>query len=124
MAITAAVQGWGLLGGLAGLFETAYGRIALAKLVLFGLLLGFAAINRLRFTPALTHADTRGARRRLHRSIRAETLAGLIVIVLAGVLLNLPPGKIMTSRVQPTIQAKWRRERMVDLDHGLHRLHE
>jgi putative copper resistance protein D len=98
MAITAAVQGWGLLGGLAGLFETAYGRIALAKLMLFGLLLGFAAANRLRFTPALTHADTRGARRQLHRSIVAETLAGLIVIVLAGVLLNLPPGITMTTK--------------------------
>lgn len=96
MAITATVQGWGLLGGLAGLFETAYGRIALAKLMLFGLLLAFAAVNRFRFTPALTHADTRDTRRQLLRSIVAETLVGLLVIVLAGVLLNLPPGMIMT----------------------------
>lgn len=91
LAATAAAQGWLLVGGIAALFGTAYGRVATAKLVLFVLLLGFAAANRYRFTPALAGSDAPGAQRHLHRSILGETLTGLLVVVLAGILLNLPP---------------------------------
>ena len=94
---TTAVQGWHLVGGIAAWFGSAYGRIALAKLMLFVLLLGFAAANRVRFTPGLTDADVSGTRLRLHRSILAETLAGLLAIVLAGILANLPPNMTMPT---------------------------
>ncbi len=92
LAATAAAQGWLLVGGIAKLFGTAYGRVAAAKLVLFVVLLGSAAANRFRFAPAL---DARGAQRQLHRSILAETLTGLLVVVLAGILLNLSPNMRM-----------------------------
>ena len=95
LAATTAVQGWDLVGGFAGLFEAAYGRIAFAKLLLFVLLLGFAAANRFRFTPALTSARACSARMQLHRSILAEALIGVLVIVLAGLLVNLPPNMNM-----------------------------
>jgi len=96
LAATAAVQGWLLVGGFSGLFGTDYGRVAAAKLVLFVLLLGFAAANRFRFAPALTGTDAPDARRQLRRSILAETLTGLLVIVLASILLNLSPNMNMT----------------------------
>lgn len=92
LILTATVQMWFLAGGLSGLVGTAYGRVATAKLALFAVLLGIAATNRFLFTPALVGPDGGVARSRLCRSIIAETLVGLIVIILAGILLELPPG--------------------------------
>lgn len=97
LAATTAVQGWYLVGGFAELLETTYGRIALAKLVLFVLLLGFAGANRFRFTPDLTNCRGSSARMRLRQSILAETLVGLLVIILAGILVNLPPNMTMKT---------------------------
>jgi putative copper export protein len=53
LAATILAQGWALIGGLAGLIGTGYGRIALLKFFLFVVLLGLAALNRFRFAPAL-----------------------------------------------------------------------
>jgi putative copper export protein len=58
----------------------AYGALLLGKLGVFLLLLGLAALNRWRLTPALPAAPE-GARRALQRSILSECL--LIAIVLA-----------------------------------------
>jgi putative copper resistance protein D len=97
LAITAAIQGWDLVGGIAALFGTPYGRVAFAKLVLFVTLLAFAAANRFRFMPALKGAGARGAAMGLRWSILAETLTGMLVVVLAGILVNLPPDMIMRT---------------------------
>lgn len=91
LAGTILIQGWVLIGGIPGLIGTDYGLVASAKLVLFATLLGFAAANRFRRTPALAGAHEHEGRRRLRRSIAAESLVGLCVILAAGVLLTLPP---------------------------------
>jgi len=91
LAITIVIQGWVLIGGLAGLVGTDYGLVALAKLALFAALLGFAAANRFRHTPSLIGAGKEDGRRRLQRSIAAETAVGACVILAAGVLLTLAP---------------------------------
>ncbi|HEY1385766.1 MAG TPA: CopD family protein, partial [Dongiaceae bacterium] len=91
LAITVLIQGWELIGGLAALLGTDYGLVALAKLVLFMTLLGFAAANRFRHTPSLRGERRDDGRRRLQRSIAAETVVGLCVVLAAGVLLTLPP---------------------------------
>ena len=66
---------WLLLGDPTRLVTTGYGRILLLKL-----LLGLAALNKLRLTPALT-AGRAGAALNLQRSIRLEV--ALVVLLLA-----------------------------------------
>ncbi|HEY3148256.1 MAG TPA: CopD family protein [Dongiaceae bacterium] len=91
LAGTILIQGWVLIGGLAGLVGTDYGLVALTKLVLFLALLGFAAANRFRHTPSLIGARKDEGRRRLQRSIAGETVVGVCVILAAGILLTLAP---------------------------------
>ena len=71
---------WLLLGDPTRLVTTGYGRLLLLKLLLVGLLLGLAALNKLRLTPALA-ADRAGAALSLQRSIRLEI--ALVVLLLA-----------------------------------------
>ena len=85
LAGTAILQASDLLGGLAGLFGTNYGRLALLKLAIFAALLVLAALNRLLWTPA-------GSIGRLRISLIVETLLGLAVVLAAGALATQPPG--------------------------------
>ena len=91
VAGSAAFQGWVLIGSIPGLVGTAYGWIALVKLTLLGVLLGFAAANRYRFAPALMRGEPRAARRVLLRSIALQTGFSLVVICAAVVLSSLAP---------------------------------
>jgi len=68
------------------LLTTAYGATALAKLVLFVALIALAALNRFRFTPRLP-----ASRPALRRSIGLETTFGLVVLLLAGLIMQLEP---------------------------------
>jgi mono/diheme cytochrome c family protein len=88
---TAIYQGWVLLGGIPGLFGTAYGWVALVKISLFGVLGILAARNRFRHTPGLQGASAIAARRMLGRNIAWETAAGVVISLAAGVLTELPP---------------------------------
>jgi putative copper resistance protein D len=92
IAGTACFQGWVLGGGVAGLTGTAYGSVLFLKAALFAALLGIAAINRFRLTPALERQDAQKARWALLRTIAAETVLGLMVVLAAGVLSSLEPG--------------------------------
>lgn len=77
-----------------GLVTSAWGWLLMAKLVLFAVMLGFAALNRLRLTPHLAAAlgdDPGAALRALRRSVAAETATGLGVLILVAVLGILPP---------------------------------
>ncbi|MFT6568809.1 MAG: putative copper resistance protein D, partial [Sphingomonas echinoides] len=62
-----------------------YGQLLLAKLALFALMLGLAALNRFRLTPrfeaSIAASDHRGALGALRRSLGAET--GCIIAILA-----------------------------------------
>lgn len=63
-----------------------YGLMLLAKLAVFGLLMGLAALNRWRFTPALSAAAPAAARSALQRSILAEYLLIAAVLVMTATL--------------------------------------
>jgi putative copper export protein/mono/diheme cytochrome c family protein len=90
MAVTAAYQGWELVASIPGLVGTAYGWMALVKIVLFGVLVGFACANRYCFAPGLWRgAET--ARATLVRSIVLQSGFALAVIGAASVLSQLPP---------------------------------
>ncbi|MGH6825827.1 CopD family protein [Methyloceanibacter sp.] len=101
IAGTACFQGWVLGGGVAGLIGTAYGWVLLLKAALFAVLLGLAAINRFRLTPALERRDAEPARWALMRTIAGETVIGLMVVLAAGALSGLEPG--MHARPAATI---------------------
>ncbi|MDD2704935.1 MAG: CopD family protein [Acidocella sp.] len=68
------------------LFTTAYGAVALTKLVLFAALIALAVLNRFRFTPSLP-----ASRPALLRNIGAEAVLGLAVLLAAGLILQLEP---------------------------------
>ncbi|MGO9816475.1 MAG: CopD family protein [Acidocella sp.] len=86
LLVTAFAQYWVLIGAPAAFFASAYGAVALGKILLFGALIVLAALNRARFTPALP-----ASRCALLRSIGAEIALGLVVLMAAGLLLQLEP---------------------------------
>ncbi len=89
--VSAGFQGWVLIGGFPGLVGSAYGWAASVKILLFVILLGFAAFNRYRLTPALETGDAESARRQILRSIGLETGVGVLVVMVAVILTSLPP---------------------------------
>ena len=84
-----AAAGGGLLVLLAGnpldALATPYGRLLAVKLAVFVLLLGLAAFNKLRLTPALLVGDA-GAGVRLRRSIGLELAAVLAILATTAIL--------------------------------------
>jgi putative copper export protein/mono/diheme cytochrome c family protein len=91
LVLTALYQGWQLVGSFAGLIGTAYGWLAISKIMLFSILLALAASNRYQLTPALTVSGDASAKSRLTRSIALETCLGLAILTAASLLVNLPP---------------------------------
>ena len=104
LAGTAAFQSFVLIGGLPGWVGTGYGLVALLKIALLVALLGFAARNRFRLTPALSDVAPAAAKCGLLRSIAGETSVGLLVVLAAGLLTSLPPA----MHVQPLWPFPWR----------------
>ncbi|MGB7433476.1 MAG: CopD family protein [Ahrensia sp.] len=68
-----------LTGGQLGLPTSAYSQFFVIKLVLFAVVVGLAALNKLRLTPALQH-DVPGAGTRMSRSLKLE--AALLTAIL------------------------------------------
>ena len=104
LAGTSLVQVAEFMGGIAGLFGTAYGRIASVKLGLFLLLLLLAALNRFVLTERIAGSAPAVARRQMRHSIAAETLIGALVIITAGFLASHTPG----THEQPVWPFAWR----------------
>ena len=91
LAVTSACQGWILVATIAGLVGTAYGWMALTKLALFAVMLGFAAANRYQFRPALLHDHPEAAKHVLVSSILIQTGFAVAIVAAAAVLSGLPP---------------------------------
>ena len=91
------VNAWLLVGpaGVASLPGTLYGQLLLCKLALFAAMLGFAAANRYRLTPALLARieaeDHDGALAALRISLALETACAAIVLALVAWLGTLEP---------------------------------
>ncbi len=74
---------WLMVGSFNGLITTAYGWTLVAKVAVVSGLMGLAALNKLRFVPALAQSQPNAARH-LRRSIKLESLAvGVILIATA-----------------------------------------
>ena len=98
IVLSGLVNSWFLVGPLR-LFDfwmTAYGQVLLAKLLAFAGMLGLAASNRYRLTPALGRALGETAPRdaplsALRRSLLLETTTSFVVLGLVAWLGTLPP---------------------------------
>lgn len=74
-----------LLSSVEALWATSYGRILLTKLVLVAALLSLAALNRLRLVPQFS-TERDDAPAQLERSIRAEVVLAVLIIVATAML--------------------------------------
>lgn len=70
---------------------TPYGTLLIAKLVLFALMLGLAALNRWRLTPALAATAGDASARAIRRSLMVEGLAAASILALVAILGMLEP---------------------------------
>jgi len=93
---------WFMIGPerVTGLGTSLYGRLLIAKLALFALMLTIAVSNRFRLTPALGAVlgrgeDPRQALRRLRLNIIAETAVGAVLLALVAVMGTLAPPSSM-----------------------------
>lgn len=90
---TGIINAYFLVGSLPGLVGTDYGRLLLAKVALFALMVSFAAANRFGQLPRLFAPDKpRGAALgRIERNGLVELGLGLAVLVIVGALGTMPP---------------------------------
>jgi putative copper resistance protein D len=92
---TGIVNGWILVGSFNALFATQYGRLLMLKIILFAVMLAFAAINRIALTPRLAGSPESGGRidalRRLTRNSVVEIALGLTIFAMVGMLGTLHP---------------------------------
>lgn len=93
LLVTGLINAWFLVGSFAALFPTAYGRLLLAKIALFAVMLVLAAFNRLDLLPRLQAIGSprRVAAARLARNALIEAVIGLGVVAIAAMLGTLPP---------------------------------
>ncbi|MEO8313326.1 MAG: copper homeostasis membrane protein CopD [Pseudomonadota bacterium] len=98
---TGLVNSWFLVGPahLSGLWTTPYGQLLSLKLLLFVGMLGFAASNRFRLTPALgaaleARASSLDAKSALRRSLLLETTLAVGVLALVAWLGRLEPTSV------------------------------
>jgi putative copper resistance protein D len=86
--ITGVVNTWALVGDGRAFIETQYGELLLVKVALFAVMVGIAAVNRLKLARMLPDAN---AFRSLSRNALVEFALGLIIIAIVGALGVLPP---------------------------------
>lgn len=89
------VNTWFLAGTVPALLGTEYGRLLLAKIAIFLVMVLIAAVNLFRLTPRLGErpaATTGLTLRQLHRNAYLEAGCGIAVLAIVGVLGILPPG--------------------------------
>ena len=97
IVVTGLVNSWFLIGpqGATSILESIYGQLLVAKLLLFLVMLGLAAINRYRMTPALEAAiarsDHSAAVSGLRATLAVETASAIIILALVAWLGTLAP---------------------------------
>jgi putative copper resistance protein D len=90
LVLSGIVNAWILVGSFRGLFVTEYGQLLILKLVIFALMLAFAAVNRFWLTPRLAlrsgKTEQPEALRQLARNSTIEIALGLAIFAIVGVL--------------------------------------
>lgn len=95
LLVTGIVNSWYLVGGVAALTGSDYGRLLLAKIALFVVMVALAAFNLLWLTPRIAQRESPGAAaqalHQLRRNAALEAILGAMVIGIVAVLGTLPP---------------------------------
>jgi putative copper resistance protein D len=93
MLLTGLLNSWFLVGSIAALSSTPFGRVLLAKIILVLLMIGVAAGNRFVLQPKIMTAGGDGAvpMGKLWRSVALEQIIGGLVLAAVSVLGTLPP---------------------------------
>ena len=90
LVLSGIVNAWILVGSFRGLFVTEYGQLLILKLVIFALMLAFAAVNRFWLTQRLAlrsgNTEQPEALRQLARNGTIEIALGLAIFAVVGVL--------------------------------------
>jgi putative copper resistance protein D len=89
------IKSWFLVGPIANLVETDYGRLLLIKIAFFAAMAGLAGINRFHVAPMLAnHAASASEEiglRRLRLNVLLEQCLGLAIILIVGLLGTMEP---------------------------------
>jgi putative copper resistance protein D len=91
LLLTGIVNAWFLVGSIPKLVGTDYGRVLLAKVGLFTVMVGIAAINRFRLTPRLVARSNDQTKPEmavchLQRNCLIEASLGFLILVIVGAL--------------------------------------
>jgi len=95
LVATGIVNSWMLVGSVAALVGTNYGRLLLVKIALFLCMLTIAGVNRVILTPDLLGASPGGMQlplRQLRNNSLIEAALGAVIVIVVGMLGALPPG--------------------------------
>jgi putative copper resistance protein D len=95
LLLTGTINAWILVGSIHALIVTGYGQLLMLKLVVFAIMLGFAATNRFSLTPRLALSSGNEpqleALRQLTRNSVTEIALGLTIFAIVGALGTLHP---------------------------------
>ncbi|HMT04888.1 MAG TPA: copper resistance protein CopC [Solirubrobacterales bacterium] len=102
IGVSGAVQAIIDVGSVGDLLSTQFGRAVLIKIVLFALLVGLGAANRMRIIPALVRRQERaespgGPGNRLRQLLRVEVVTVVAVLGVTAALVSYPPPDAITS---------------------------
>jgi putative copper resistance protein D len=94
--LTGLLNSWLMVDSIDALFSTTYGRILVAKILLFLLMVSVAAVNRFVLTPQVIRPTSCTLRpelafQRLWRNVAAEQVLGLAIIAIVSVLGTVAP---------------------------------
>lgn len=96
LTATGWVNAWFLAGSFANLIGQPYGRWLLAKIILFAITIGIAAVNLLRLKPQLSLENGASggwerAAAQLRFNVYAEVFLAMLIVLVVGILGILPP---------------------------------
>jgi putative copper resistance protein D len=95
LLVTGIVNAWILVGSFHALVSTEYGQLLVFKIVVFAIMLAFAAVNRFWLTPQLArssgNASQLEALRQLARNSAIEIALGFTIFAIVGMLGTLHP---------------------------------
>jgi len=95
LLVTGIINAWILVGSVHAVLVTEYGQLLLLKIVVFAIMLVFAAVNRFWLTPQLAFSSEHGAQiealRQLTRNSQIEIALGFSIFAIVGVLGTLHP---------------------------------
>src|SRR5262245_34050678 len=96
LIVSGGINAWILVGSFRALVMTGYGWLLLAKLCVFVIMVGLAAVNRFHLTPQLAVAPEGAALKGLTRNVVVEIVLGVAIYGIVGVLgMQHPPVHLM-----------------------------